>query len=82
MELVLHQELEYLPEPIEVSHYTSQGLLNSSYQSVVKQNYGKSKPRSIFGIRQRLKSSQLNTVNHTAVILKLAVFAIALSALF
>jgi len=82
MELVVNQELEFLPEPIKVSHFTSQGLLNSSYKSVVKQNFNKSATKSVFGIRQRLKSSQLNMVNHTAVILKLSVFAIVLIALF
>jgi hypothetical protein len=82
MELAVHQELEFLPEPIEVSDFTTQGLLNSSYQSIVKQNFSKSRPKSIFGIRQRIKSSQLNRVNHTAVILKLSVFAIALIAIF
>ncbi len=83
MELVVNQELEFLPEPIAVpSLIKDQGLLNSSYQSVVKQNFSKSTPKSIFGIRQRIKSSQFNTINHTAVILKLSVFAIALIALF
>ncbi len=82
MELVVNQELEFLPEPIAVPSLKDQGLLNSSYQSVVKQNFSKSTPKSIFGIRQRIKSSQFNKVNHTAVILKLSVFAIALIALF
>lgn len=82
MELVINQNLEFIPEPAEVSHFTSQGLLNSNYKSVVKQNFSKSTTKSIFGIRQRIKSSQLNMVNHTAVILKLSVFAIALVALF
>ncbi len=82
MELVVNQKLECLPEPAEVSHFTTQGLLNSNYKSVVKQNFSTSTTKSIFGIRQRLKSSQLNAVNHTAVILKLSVFAIFLIALF
>ena len=82
MELVINKELEFLPEPIAVSHTGSQGLLNSSYQSVVKQNFSESTRKSIFGIRQRIKSSQLHMVNHTAVILKLSVFAITLIALF
>ncbi|MBV7269218.1 hypothetical protein [Winogradskyella luteola] len=82
MELVLNQELETVPEPVVVSHYTTNGLLNSNYKSVVKENFSKSTTKSIFGIRQRLKSSQLNMVNHTSVILKLSVFAIALIVLF
>ena len=82
MELVLNQELETVPEPVVVSHYTTNGLLNSNYKSVVKENFSKSTTKSIFGIRQRLKSSQLNMVNHTSVILKLSVFAMVLIALF
>ena len=82
MELVVNQDLEFLPEPIAIPSLRDQGLLNSSYQSVVKQNFSKSRSKSIFGIRQRIKSSQLNRVNHTAVILKLSVFAIALIAIF
>ena len=82
MELVLNQELKSIPEPIEVSHFTTNGLLNSNYKSVVKQNFSKSTTKSVFGIRQRLKSSQFNMVNHTAVILKLSAFAIVLIALF
>jgi hypothetical protein len=82
MELVINQNLEFVPEPTEVSQFTSKGLLNSNYKSVVKQNFSQSTTKSIFGIRQRIKSSQLNMVNHTAVILKLSVFAIALVALF
>lgn len=82
MELVLNQKLETVPEPIEVSHFTTNGLLNSNYKSIVKENFSKSTTKSVFGIRQRIKSSQLCKVNHTAVILKLSVFAIALIALF
>lgn len=82
MELVLNQKLETLPEPIAVSHFTTNGLLNSNYKSIVKNNYSKSTTKSVFGIRQRLKSSQLRMVNHTAIILKLSVFAIALVAIF
>ncbi|WP_296380867.1 hypothetical protein [Winogradskyella sp.] len=82
MELAVNHELEFVPEPIKGTHFTTNGLLNSNYKSVVKKNFSKSTTKSVFGIRQRLKSSQLNMVNHTAVILKLSVFAIALVALF
>ncbi|BAO76227.1 hypothetical protein [Winogradskyella sp. PG-2] len=82
MELLLNQELEFVPEPTEVSYSSNNGILNSNYKSVVKQNFSKSTTKSVFGIRQRLKSSQFNMVNHTAVILKLSAFAIVLVALF
>jgi hypothetical protein len=82
MELAIHQKLEFVPEPVEVSHFTTNGLLNSNYKSVVKHNFSASTTKSLFGIRLRIKSSQFNMVNHTAVILKLSVFAIILIALF
>jgi len=82
MELVINQELEFLSEPIKTSYFTDQGLLNSNYKTVVNQNFSKSTTKSVFGIRQRLKSSQLDMVNHTAVILRLSVFAMFLIALF
>ena len=82
MELVVNQTLEFVPEPTAVSYLSNQGILNSNYKAVVKQNFSKSTTKSVFGIRQRLKSSQLNMVNHTAVILKLSVFAMVLVALF
>lgn len=82
MELVLNTTLESVPEPIKVSQFTTNGLLNSNYKSIVKENFKKSTKKSIFGIRQRLKSSQYNMVNHTAAILKLSVFAILLIVMF
>jgi hypothetical protein len=82
MELVVNQTLETVPEPIVELHYTTNGLLNSNYKSIVKQNFRKSTTKSVFGIRQRLKSSQFNMVNHAGVILKLSVFAMVLVAIF
>jgi len=82
MELVLNQTVDITPEPIAVSHFTTNGLLNSNYKSVVRQNFSKSTTKSVFGIRQRVKSSQFNMANHTAIILKLSVFAMILVALF
>ena len=82
MELVLNQELEIVPEPIEVSHFTTQGLLNSNYKSLVKDNFSQETSKSIFGIRQRLRSSQLNMVNHTATVLKVSIFTLILLAIF
>ena len=82
MELVLNQELESVPEPIAVSHYTTNGLLNSSYKSIVKYNFSSATAKSVFGIRQRVKASQFSNVDHIAAILKLSVFVIALIAIF
>ena len=82
MELVVNSSLEFVSKPIEVAYFSTKGLLNSKYKSIVNHNFSTSTTKSVFGIRQRLKSSQLNMVNHTAVILKLSVFAIILVALF
>lgn len=82
MELVVNQELEFVPEPIELPNFTTQGLLNSKYKSVVKQNFSSPIKTSVFGIRQRVKALQYNSINHTAVILKLALFALFLIVLF
>jgi len=82
MELSLHSALDIVPEPIEVSHFTTQGLLNSNYKSIVKQNYKTLASESVFEIRQRSRTFQFNTVNHIGVILKLSVFMFTLIALF
>ncbi|WP_299129294.1 hypothetical protein [uncultured Winogradskyella sp.] len=82
MTSVVIKKVKTVPEPIEVSHYTTNGLLNSNYKSIVKHNFSKSTAKSVFGIRQRIKSSQLCMVNNTGIVLKLSVFAMALVAIF
>lgn len=82
MDLVVNQNLEFVGEPDAVSHFTTYGLLNSNYKSVVKQNFKALNSTSVFAKRQYLKAFQFNVVNHTAVILKLSVFAAVLVALF
>ena len=82
MDLIVNHSLEFVPEPTEVYYNTTQGIQNSRYKSIVKHNFSDSTAKSLFGIRQALKSSQFFMVNHTAVILKLSVFALALIAIF
>jgi hypothetical protein len=82
MDLLVNQELETVPEPVAVSFNTTEGLLCSHFKSVVNSNFKTTTSTSLFGKRQGLKAFQFNTVNHTAVILRLTVFAIALIALF
>ncbi len=81
MELVLNQELEFVPEPTVVSHTLPEGILTSNYKAIVNRNLKASSSKSIFGIRQRIKSSQFSKINHTAAILKLSVFTAILLAL-
>lgn len=82
MELLLNQEIETGPEPIEVTHFTNHGILNSNYKSLVRENFSASASKSIFAIKRGLRASQLNMVNHTEAILKVTLFTILLIAIF
>jgi|AVFP01.1.fsa_nt_gi hypothetical protein len=55
--------------------FNSEGLLQSMYKRNVDEVYADANLRSVFGMRQHLKFSRFVTINHVAVILKLAVFA-------
>ena len=82
MELAIHQELEAVSHKATAANFTTKGLLNSNYKSVVSKNFSKTSRPSIFNIRQDVKSSQFRNVNHIAAILKLSVFFIALVIIF
>lgn len=82
MESVRHQQLEFESGFAERFHFTTQGLLNSKYKSLVRHTFRKSCSKSIFGTRQRIKASRFYKSSQTAVILKLAVFAIPMIAWF
>lgn len=56
------------------NHNTYTGLLNSNYKSIVKYNFKNLKNNSIFGLKQRLKSEQLQTCCSVATSIKLLVF--------
>lgn len=80
MELVLtHQELEPFPrKKRETFIFKNEGLLNSNYKKETKENFFHSNPKSIFGIRQGLKSKQYQFTSSIETILKLSVFVIAI----
>lgn len=84
MELVLTtQEFESLPEPIGFSEITKpEGILNSNYKQIVKDNYSRTTTRSLFGIRQRVKRRRYQMSPSIDTILKLSVFVIVLVAIF
>ncbi|TCK67369.1 hypothetical protein DFQ05_1143 [Winogradskyella wandonensis] len=83
MELVVNTfETEPLPEPRETFVYINEPLLNSNYKAAVQQNFINSDKPSVFGMRQRLKFKQFNSVNAIGVVLKLSVFVIALTMMF
>lgn len=56
--------------------FKSEGLLQSNYKKNVDDTYTDANLKSVFGVRQHLKFSRFVNINHAAVILKLAAFAI------
>jgi len=80
MELVLtQQELEPLPkQKRETFVFKNEGLLTSSYKKGIRNNFFHSSPKSVFGIKQRIKSKQYQFTSSIETILKLSVFVIAM----
>ena len=77
--LVLRKEIEPLPIQKEASFVSDyEGFLNSNYKQVVKKNFFHSNPKSIFGIKQRVKSRQYQHNSAVGALLKLSVFVITL----
>ena len=84
MELVLSTtELESLPEPVGFSlHLKPEGILNSNYKSIVNESLKNPTSQSIFGIRQRLKSSQYRFTSSIETVLKVSTFATIIMVIF
>lgn len=59
---------------------TYEGILNSDFKKIAKNNFFNSKPTSIFATRQRLKSYQYQYASDAETIVKLSLFAIVLAA--
>ena len=80
MELVLTtQDLEPLPkQKCDAQEFLNEGILTSSYKQEIKNNFFKSSPKSVFGIKQRIKSRQYRITSSIETILKLSVFVIAI----
>jgi len=80
--IILRQDINLVPvkrkRPL-INTY--QGLLNSDFKQIAKENFFHSKPQSLHGIRQKIKSRQYQAVTHAETILKLSVFAIVLTAI-
>lgn len=75
MELVLTTEdLEPLPKQQEDLITEPSGFLNSEYKSVVSQSLKNVSSKSIFGIRQHIKSRSYITSCVAGTTLKLSVF--------
>ncbi len=75
MELVLTTEdLEPLPKQQDDLITEPSGFLNSEYKSVVKHSLNNISSKSIFGIRQRIKSRSYITSCVAETTIKLSVF--------
>jgi len=75
MELVItSQGLESPPNQNKDLINKPSGFLTSSYKKVARANFSKVNSSSLFGIRQRIKSRQLNTISSIDTILKLSLF--------
>lgn len=75
MNVDVKQDLGNLNERKKKTHFTKRGLLNSNYKRIVKYGFKKARKKSIFGIRQRIKSRQLSKESlRASLVLKLSVF--------
>ncbi|MEZ4797384.1 MAG: hypothetical protein R2785_09450 [Flavobacteriaceae bacterium] len=61
--------------------FKNEGILTSSYKQEIQNNFFYSKPTSIFGIKQRIKSKQYQYSPSIDAILKLCIFTIVIVAL-
>ena len=78
MELVVSKyDFQSGVKPKEIEDYIKpEGLLNSNYQNIVKDNYTNIEEESVFGIRQRIKSFQYSESTSICTILKISIFII------
>ncbi|WP_303317056.1 hypothetical protein Q4Q34_02840 [Flavivirga abyssicola] len=84
MELLLtEQDLEPLPEPKGyVQHAEPEGILNSNYKKLVTKNLSNITSQSLFGIKQRLKSSRCRFTSGAETILKVSAYTTIIIAIF
>ncbi|WP_179351524.1 hypothetical protein [Winogradskyella vidalii] len=75
MKSIIAQRLKNRALSSKRFHFTTKGLLNSNYKRIVKYSFKKARKKSIFGIRQRIKSRQLSKESlRASLVLKLSVF--------
>ena len=76
MELVVSKyDFQTGVKPKEIEDYIKpEGLLNSNYKNIVKENYVYIEQDTVFGIRQRIKSFQYANTTSISIILKISVF--------
>ncbi|MBE9488706.1 MAG: hypothetical protein IMY67_00310 [Bacteroidetes bacterium] len=80
MELVLtQQDIEPLSkQKKEPFIFCNEGLLISNYKKETSKNFFHSNPKSIFGIKQQIKSRQYQFTSSIETLLKLSIFVVAL----
>lgn len=84
MELVLtNEDLEPLPSKRDVvSHIKPEGILNSNFKSIADKNFDNKNASLIYGVKNRVKSSQYLFTSGIGTALKLSVFAVTLLVIF
>lgn len=83
MELILTiEDLESLPRQQKKIITEPSGFLNSEYKSVVNDSLNNASSKSIFGIRQRIKSKQYHVVSGIETILKVTTFITIIMVIF
>ncbi len=84
MELVLsQQDIEPLPKQKSTPFiFNNEGILSSAYKEETRHNFFESNPKSVFGVKQRIKSFNYQYTSGVDAFLKLSVFAIAVIAVF
>ena len=83
MELVLiSEDLESLPKQEEDFIVKPSGFLNSEYKRVVNESLNNPSSKSIFGIKQRIKSIKYQFTSTIEPVLKVSVFAIIIMVTF
>tara|TARA_R110000868_G_scaffold150151_9_gene373112 strand:+ start:1274 stop:1528 length:255 start_codon:yes stop_codon:yes gene_type:complete len=83
MELVLTiEDLEPLPKQQEDLIVKPLGFLNSKYKNVVNESLNNASSKSIYGIRQRIKSRSYTTTCVAETTLRLSVFLTVILLIF
>ncbi|MBT8271796.1 MAG: hypothetical protein HKO90_06245 [Flavobacteriaceae bacterium] len=78
--IALQQNIESLPVQVnEPIIETYEGILNSEYKQVAKNNFFNAEPHTIFAARQRAKSHQYRFPSYAGAMIKLALFATVLA---
>jgi hypothetical protein len=84
MELVLTSlDIDPLPKPRKEAYDSlPEGILNSNYQSIVRNNFKNLNSHSVFSVKQRIKSNRFHSVNIIETIVKVSVFILLLILVF